>query len=132
MFCKKCGKTLNDSAEFCPFCGEKVISPTPAVNNPNPIFQNSSVYSSSDAKSLGFWRFIWCDFLYILIYYVICISVVGIVVSSSAGSLVGGILGLLSVIATIMMWKANRIKPALIMLLISLGLVIVFPLLVLF
>lgn len=40
MFCKKCGKEVENSAEFCKFCGTKVVDET---NEPKtrPTYQHS-------------------------------------------------------------------------------------------
>ena len=32
MFCKKCGKQLQEDAKFCLNCGEKIISSSPVIN----------------------------------------------------------------------------------------------------
>ena len=42
MFCSNCGKPLNDGANFCAFCGQKVvIPPVAAQGEAPPVVQNT-------------------------------------------------------------------------------------------
>lgn len=130
MFCKKCGKTLNDSAEFCPFCGEKVaassVSSMPPSSNSYSAIPNGAPQTSTIDKKQSFWKFIWCDYLYILLYLSICVSVLVFSVSKNMGGiLLTSALSVLSIIGTIITWKTNQAKRALVMLLASLILFII-------
>ena len=58
MFCRKCGKELQDDVSFCPACGYKVGENAPAVSQPVKVMLDPAeampekkVYDSS--KSFG-------------------------------------------------------------------------------
>jgi uncharacterized membrane protein YvbJ len=46
MYCKKCGKQVDDNATFCPYCGENLQQQS---NYPQPTANNEQ-----DKKSAGF------------------------------------------------------------------------------
>ena len=56
MFCKNCGKEVNDGAKFCPFCGSApsgdVVTPTNNVNTYSPMPQKNTHMANS--KSMSF------------------------------------------------------------------------------
>ena len=42
MFCRKCGKELQDNVSFCPACGCKVVENTPSVSQPAKVMLDPS------------------------------------------------------------------------------------------
>ena len=53
MFCRNCGKQLDDAAKFCPDCGSSTAEQTaqPAAEQPTVTYTESVVFDSSEQKS---------------------------------------------------------------------------------
>lgn len=124
MFCPKCGKPINDGAEFCPFCGSATshAKSTTGADNSSMAQNSTPVQSSvSSSKNKKFWEFIWCDSLYILIFLeIIVFGVLGTLGTEAVLSVTPvTVLTVLLNIVTLVLWKANKNKPALILLIVD-------------
>ena len=96
MYCSNCGKPLNEGANFCTFCGQKVVIPTeimqgetpptiqnePKVNN-EVQKQNADIQPKKKREPIPAWR--------------ICLGLLGcILVTISFLSTLGGIGAIIS------------------------------------
>ena len=51
MFCRKCGKEINNTSRFCPFCGTPVVMPAAPVpvTDPEPAAPASATVEAPAA-----------------------------------------------------------------------------------
>ena len=123
MFCSNCGKPINDGAEFCPFCGNATSYAKPAIdtNHQAPI-QNiaSDNITLNASKNEKFWKFIWCDLLYILIILELFLWFTYMLSSPEFNFFsISPIFAVLLNIVTLVLWNKNINKPALILLIVD-------------
>ena len=127
MFCRKCGKTLPDGADFCPSCGTKVVTLYPIKGKSNieaipkkyesntiPANQTytHNVTTNEETKTDNNTQETKKEFG--LVGYLICCEISIIISATIAGTLIISLLlftcGGVGFTITKSLWKTNKIK----------------------
>lgn len=116
MYCKKCGKELQDNEAFCRYCGASQISQPQAAANTNASYQGGG---AADGKAMGA---LVCGIIGLIISFFV--PIVGIILgiiamvmgnglkSTSKYANIGFILGIVAIILSVIMWIVSAVLLA--------------------